>query len=103
MRFYTLAEKRPLAGQVILAKLNSDTTNTWHTLNCASCCGDAIYFIDISNEYRTMDVEVSDIICWKPVVDRIEAEEQLTSNFHFLYFSRDKFGRKIKTKRGARK
>lgn len=75
MRFYTLAEKRPLAGQVILAKLNSDTTNTWHTLSCASCCGDAIYFIDISNEYRTMDVEVGDIICWKPVVDRIEAGE----------------------------
>ena len=32
-----------------------------------------------------------------------EVEEQLTSNFHFLYFSRDKFGRKITTKRGARR
>lgn len=74
MRFYTLEEKRPLEGQVILAKLDDDTTSTWHTLSCASCCGDAIYFIEISNEiYRT--VEVGDIICWKPVVDGIETGE----------------------------
>ena len=74
MRFYTLEEKRPLEGQVILAKLDDDTTSTWHTLSCASCCGDAIYFIEISNEIcRT--VEVSDIICWKPVVDGIETGE----------------------------
>ena len=31
-----------------------------------------------------------------------KVEEQLASNFHFLYFSRDKFGRKITTKRGIK-
>ncbi len=73
MRFYTFEERRPLAGQTILAKLDSDTTSTWHTLSCASCCGDAIYFIEISNEFcRT--VEGSDIICWRPVTDEIEED-----------------------------
>jgi len=36
-------------------------------------------------------------------VEGSEVEEQLTPNFHFLYFSGDKFGEKIKTKRGERR
>lgn len=36
-------------------------------------------------------------------VEGSEVEEQLAPNFHFLYFSRNKFGEKIKTKRGERK
>ena len=36
-------------------------------------------------------------------VEDTEIEEQLAPNFHFLYFSRDKFGEKIKTKRSLRR
>lgn len=75
MRFYTLAERRPIEGQTILAKLSDD-----------ACCGDyyvldytagwsweadegkPFHFVEASGE-RYMTVDEEDIIGWMPIED----------------------------------
>lgn len=75
MRFYTLAERKPIEGQTILAKIDN-----------RACCGDyyvleyeagwgwevdegkPFHFVEASGE-RYMIVDEEDIIGWMPIED----------------------------------
>lgn len=75
MRFYTLAERKPIEGQTILAKIDKH----------AYCCdyyvleyeagwgweadkGELFHFVEASGE-RYMTIDEEDIIGWMPIED----------------------------------
>lgn len=83
MRFYTLAERKPLEGQTVLAKID----------NCACCAdyyvldytagwsweadeGKPFHFVETSGE-RYMTIDEEDIIGWMPIenLDEIKVGE----------------------------
>ena len=75
MRFYTLAERKPLKEQTVLAKIDNraygvdyyvlDYTTEW---SWDGDEGKPFYFIEASGEeYMTIDEE--DIIGWMPIED----------------------------------
>lgn len=75
MRFYTLAERKPLEGQTVLAKIDNsacgvdyyvlDYTTVW---DWEGDEGKPFYFVETSGE-RYMTIDEEDIIGWMPIED----------------------------------
>ena len=75
MRFYTLAERKPVEGQTVLAKLNRraccggyyileyEAGWSWDVNN-----GEPFHFVEASGEH-CMTIYEEDIIGWMPIED----------------------------------
>lgn len=75
MRFYTLAERKPLEGQTILAKIDKRAYGTdYYVLDyTARWSWDVdedkqFYFVEASGE-GYMEIDEEDIIGWMPIED----------------------------------
>ena len=75
MRFYTLAERKPLEGQTVLEKIDNSACGVdYYVLDYKTVWdwegdeGKPLYFVEASGEeYMTIDEE--DIIGWMPIED----------------------------------
>lgn len=75
MRFYTLAERKPLEGQTVLAKIdNHACCADYYVLDYTAGWswevdeGKPFHFVETSGE-RYMTIDEEDIIGWMPIED----------------------------------